>query len=197
MADKLICSIDGCGKPARGRGWCTSHYLRWRKTGDPQPDKPFKTANGVAQRYFRDVVLSHKGSKCLIWPYAKSHGYAVLGQSGSRTRFVHRLACEEVHGAPPTGKHEAAHLCGNGHLGCVNPRHVAWKTSKENIAAQVTHGTRPRGSRRWNATLKESDVRSIRQRIGKESNKAIAAQYGVDASVISHIKRRKCWGWLN
>lgn len=30
-----ICSIPECGKPARGRGWCGTHWLRWRKHGDP------------------------------------------------------------------------------------------------------------------------------------------------------------------
>lgn len=29
------CSIDGCEKPAKGRGWCGAHWLRWRKYGDP------------------------------------------------------------------------------------------------------------------------------------------------------------------
>lgn len=30
-----LCSIDGCGGPVRGHGWCNKHHLRWRKYGDP------------------------------------------------------------------------------------------------------------------------------------------------------------------
>lgn len=33
--DKRTCTIDGCdGKPV-GRGWCSAHWQRWRKHGDP------------------------------------------------------------------------------------------------------------------------------------------------------------------
>jgi hypothetical protein len=31
----MTCSIPGCGKPVAGRGWCSMHYNRWRKHGDP------------------------------------------------------------------------------------------------------------------------------------------------------------------
>lgn len=27
------CSIDGCGKPARARGMCQTHYGRWKRNG--------------------------------------------------------------------------------------------------------------------------------------------------------------------
>lgn len=33
--DERICSIKGCGKPLRARGWCVKHYNRWRRHGDP------------------------------------------------------------------------------------------------------------------------------------------------------------------
>lgn len=40
---KKQCSIEGCCKPAKGRGWCAMHWGRWRTHGDPCYVKP-KTA---------------------------------------------------------------------------------------------------------------------------------------------------------
>lgn len=32
---KRTCSIDGCDKGVKGRGWCSQHYTRWLRHGDP------------------------------------------------------------------------------------------------------------------------------------------------------------------
>lgn len=29
------CSVRGCRRPVKARGWCNRHYLRWWKHGDP------------------------------------------------------------------------------------------------------------------------------------------------------------------
>lgn len=28
------CSVDGCERPIKSRGWCQAHYFRWRRNGD-------------------------------------------------------------------------------------------------------------------------------------------------------------------
>lgn len=35
----LTCSIEGCVRPRKSRGWCNAHYERWRIHGDPAPAK--------------------------------------------------------------------------------------------------------------------------------------------------------------
>ncbi|MEW2301981.1 endonuclease VII domain-containing protein [Streptomyces sp. NPDC006655] len=37
---KKSCSVPTCNLPLYARGWCQSHYSRWKKTGDVQPDVP-------------------------------------------------------------------------------------------------------------------------------------------------------------
>jgi len=36
---KPICSIEGCGKPSKQKGWCWGHYSKWRKYGDPHTQR--------------------------------------------------------------------------------------------------------------------------------------------------------------
>ena len=37
---KRTCSIEGCEDPARGRGWCNRHLLRWQRHGHPLAGGP-------------------------------------------------------------------------------------------------------------------------------------------------------------
>lgn len=30
-----LCSIDGCDLPHKARGWCSTHWARWRRHGNP------------------------------------------------------------------------------------------------------------------------------------------------------------------
>ena len=77
--------------------------------------------------------VDYQGDDCLPWPFCRDGrvGRGRMGHEGKRP-WAHRLMCELAHGPPPTPKHQAAHECGKGHYGCVNPRHLAWKTNSEN-----------------------------------------------------------------
>lgn len=189
---KTICSIEGCGNPHLARGWCERHYRRWRRHGDPLAGS---TSWGVPMQWLRDH-LDHTGDECLIWPFARgaAFGYGRIYADGETT-VAHRLMCEHRHGPPPTPRHEAAHNCGNGHLGCVNGGHLRWATPKENHADKLIHGTHDRGERNSQAKLTEADVAAIRSRVGI-SYQQIAKQFGVSATTVWRVKRRLRWAWL-
>ena len=189
------CSVDGCWKPSTSRGWCAMHYRRWVRNGDLTTRRT--TEVGEPQRYFTEVVLNCTSDECLIWPFARStvDGYARM-YVGGRMQLVSRLACAVVHGPAPSQRHQAAHGCGHGHLGCVNPKHLRWATRAENEADKLQHGTHARGERSANAKLTEAAVRQIRALVGTIPTKEIARQFGVSAGAISRITRGENWSWL-
>ena len=191
MATPRICSIDGCGKPCKTRGWCSAHYQRWRAHGDPFGGR---TPDGEPLAFLENTVVPFEGDECLIWPYAKyGNGYGTIWHNG-KMRPVHRVVCEADHGPPPSPEHEAAHLCGKGHEGCCNPKHLVWKTPAENQADRQAHGTHWRGERHGNAKLTESQVFEIRS--STKTQRVLAREFGVSYQSISDIKRRKRWSWL-
>lgn len=45
-SEKKPCSVSGCPKDAWARGWCGTHYRRWRIHGDPGTAELFKPTRG-------------------------------------------------------------------------------------------------------------------------------------------------------
>ena len=153
------------------------------------------TPNGEPRAFLENTVFSFGGDECLFWPYGKSSGgYGQIWRDG-KVRDVHRIACEAEHGPPPTPKHHAAHSCGKGQLGCVNRKHLEWKTPKENAADRLIHGAHNRGERHGAAKLTEAQVLEIRS--STRFQHELAAEFGVSPSLVCLIKRGKCWAWLS
>lgn len=194
MATLRLCSIPDCGKPHHSYGYCCMHATRLSRHGDPLT--LCRVPNGEAERYFRETVLRFGGDECLTWPFTRNNaGYAHMSVGG-RGALVSRRVCEAVNGCPPTPSHQAAHSCGKGHEGCVNPQHLSWKTQPENFADKLRHGTDNRGERHPMARLSADDVREIRLLIDKMPQTQIASKFGVSQAAISGIRRREKWGWL-
>jgi hypothetical protein len=78
----------------------------------------------------------------------------------------------------------------------MNPRHLAWKTPKENEADKLIHGTLRRGTAIHTNKLTEDDVRQIRKMIGKVSGVEIAKAWGITPAMVSRIKLGHAWAWL-
>jgi hypothetical protein len=139
-----------------------------------------------------EARVSHDGDECLIWPFSKNdQGYGQLKYRGHSTK-AHRVMCRLVHGDPPTPKHQAAHSCNNGHLGCVHPKHVSWKTPSQNAQDRVRAGNqRKYGEIR--AKLTEDQVRQIWQMKGSETITKLGEMFGVSFSTISSIYCGRVW----
>lgn len=194
MASPHICLVDGCGKQVAARGFCGAHYRRLRLHGTPFGSSPRKP--GPAQEWLRNVAVPYTGQDCLTWPFQRTpHGYGRIDFNG-RPHVASRVVCIMAHGEPPTPRHVAAHSCLNGHLGCVNPRHLRWATQSENERDKLASGTSNRGSRHGRSKLTEGDVLAIRKLSGNLKQDEIAAKFGVSKWTVGEIIRRKRWGWL-
>lgn len=148
--------------------------------------------NGKAIRWLR-AHAGHDGAACLTWPYSRNseNGYGSLGHEGKLV-YAHRTMCEMVHGPAPSERHYAAHHCGNGHEGCVNPKHIAWKTPRENAMDRLLHGNNSKSGRKRDK-LNEESARKILVLKGKKPQWHIAREFGVSQSTVSQIHRGIAW----
>lgn len=200
MAEKFkACSVEGCNSNShfskKGRlGFCCMHYTRLRRYGDPLERKA--AATGELLKFYNETVKRYDGEDCLIWPYSKDgNGYGRMYVDGKAVT-VSRFLCGDINGEPPTKSHQAAHLCGNGHLGCVTKSHLVWKTVAENHADKVGHGTHNRGEKCPVSKLTEEDVVGIRSLRGIEKLDEIASRYGITKSTVKAIHYRRSWAWM-
>lgn len=135
----------------------------------PPPPKSKRTkpnaskGTGKTLQWLRDHV-DHQGDECLIWPFSRhaQYGRGMVGSVGGQS-WAHRAMCEMAHGPAPADKPQAAHNCGKGHEGCVNPRHLEWKTNSQNqidrFRVHQNPSSRPQGR---NHGFTERDVAAIR-----------------------------------
>lgn len=189
-----ICSIEGCGKPYNSRGLCAKHYTRLRRHGSSSVTKSTEPGSGL--RFIEDVAVNFEGDDCLPWPFGPgSRGYGSVKIRG-RGKMAHRVVCEIAHGPPPIDKPLAAHSCGNGHLGCVNPNHLRWASYQENSDDAVAHGAIARGERNGSAKITEEIVRKIFEAKGSNTQKAIGAAFGVSKTTVGQIHRGTTWKCL-
>lgn len=145
---------------------------------------------GTAPDWLR-AHIAYQGDDCLIWPFSKNwngYGHVAINR---QVKYAHRVMCIMAHGEPPAPKMVAAHSCGNGHKGCVNPRHLSWKTNSENILERRQHGTSrsqhdgPPGRLTW------EQVQEIRALKGKMNQREIAKRFGCSFQNVSMIQQGK------
>lgn len=182
------CAVEGCSRPHKGHGLCRVHLMRKRSTGDVKADLPIRER--VASEWLRAHV-TYQEDGCLIWPYTRNRqGYGSVSRTiigGERGNIgAARAMCILVHGRPPTDEHVAAHSCGNGHGGCVHPRHLRWATVAENIADTLHHGTRRTLGLSGQRSLRPIQVRAVRLLAQEMDDIEIAEVFGI---TVDHAER--------
>ncbi len=183
-----MCMISGCNEPVLARGWCEIHYSRWLRHGNPETLKIKSSRRGAAQAFLLECAAS-TSDECIDWPFAKGEsGYGKVRFRGKYTQ-ASRAVCTIAHGEPPEPRYEAAHSCGRGANGCVNGKHLSWKTPKDNQGDRIVHGTHLVGGTHPQAILTERDIPKIRSLLAEKNltQTEIGKIFGVSKAAINNI----------
>jgi len=201
-----ICIAPECGRRAKTKEMCQAHYQRVKR-GHPDPfgtigrpndhirAKPKINYNGLVDEWLR-----LNSAECIIWPfYRGQRGYGKV----TVDRVCHtasRFVCMRVHGEAPGPNYEAAHECGNGHVGCVNPKHIVWKTRVMNAHDRKIHSLLPDRPQRLkkgatkNRVLEVEEVLSIKARLASDTFDEIASSFNVPRETIWRIAKGRTFG---
>lgn len=138
---------------------------------------------------YSDVVESG----CWEWNrYRMPCGYGRIRHEG-HMELAHRLSYRAFNGDIPDGL-VVRHKCDNKR--CVNPDHLEVGTQKDNVNDSINRGSfvyrdNTKGADHPNAKLTEKQVKEILN--SNETQRSLAAKYGVSFQLISQIKRGKIW----
>jgi DNA-binding CsgD family transcriptional regulator len=140
----------------------------------------------------RDWIEAHKDYPhedwCLVWPFSREKrvGRGQMSKEGGGHDWAHRVMCEAVHGPAPPDQPQAAHSCGNGHEGCVNPRHLSWATNSENQLQRYAQG---RGNPNANGNISmftPEQIAEIQSLYGQMTQMEIAARFNCSLGTVQY-----------
>src|SRR5688500_904159 len=136
------CTIEGCDKPRKGRGWCAMHYRRWSRWGDPHMTMTPHRVDGDITDRFSAKVSPPNSEGCILWNagmHSDGYGTFIIGR---KVHKAHRVSYTLEYGRIPEGLeldhtcHTRDKSCKGGitckHRRCVNPQHLEPVTPREN-----------------------------------------------------------------
>jgi len=184
MAESRICSVDGCDKRAKSRGWCNTHYERWRRTGHPLGVTPRLS---LLDRLMAGIKVTTNG--CWEWQKAKhGYGYGHIGIGAGQSNKAHRVSYVLHVGPIPEGG-VVCHRCDN--PPCVNPDHLFIGTIADNMADRNAKERQARGVRNGKSKLTPDIVRYIRD--SPLSDALLANEIGVAPGTIYAVRSGRTW----
>lgn len=109
-----ICSIDGCDKPVRARGYCSVHYGRWHDHGDAEYKRPHMWEGKICsvegcekKAYCRGYCVNHYYA---FWKYENAtaaHKRGTLGKKAyAREYYSYNMMKQRCYNPKATGYSE-------------------------------------------------------------------------------------------
>ena len=199
MPPIIPCSIDGCSKPVKSRGWCSMHLGRNRRYGSPHTVLMEQRSPNLSIAEYKSWFESklkpstspaHVDGDCLIWQMFVDdggNGYGFASYKG-RTKRAHIVAFFLANGRWPDG--ECCHRCDV--PACCNPLHLYDGSHSDNMVDKSLR------SRRSNSCkLQPYEVLEIVAALnGTEKLADIGARYGVSRQTVTLIKTGHRWSHL-
>lgn len=187
------CVVEECGKPRAAKGWCSTHYSRWNRTG--QVDSVFSNmGKPVEQRFWEKVnkdgpERDYRLGNCWEWVGADdSHGYGCFRATSSNAK-AHRFSYELEYGEIPAGA-LVDHKCHN--RACVRVSHLRLADKSLNGVNRIGSGAATgfrgvylRESGRYQARFKDRAGRKVTVGMFDDPN---------EASLAVRSARIKEWG---
>ena len=129
------------------------------------------------------------------WPFKKylnSSGYGVITGNNDKKYLAHRVAYMSKYGEFPENMN-VLHTCDNPM--CCNPSHLRLGTQKDNVIDMISKGRcrYVKGENQHKSKLTEVDVIFIRESYNGGNVKELAIKFGVTATNILFIIKRKSW----
>lgn len=148
------CAVEDCERSARSKGYCSMHYKRLWKTGDPLGLKPKHPP--WPERF---QVMTERVGDCLEWTGARTQaGYGKASVAGVRWIPAHRAAWELANGPIPDGTY-VLHRCDN--PPCVAVNHLFLGTHSDNMRDMLSKNRGRWTSREWD------ESQTVRDGLGK------------------------------
>jgi predicted XRE-type DNA-binding protein len=210
----LTCSNPECGKaferakthyrPGRGKVFCSKDCKKSVRPAFSSNWKPRMTEKDIWRLVDMTPGFGPYGN-CWKWVGAVgTNGYGEISlaeykeRKGSDTKArAHRLIYELVNKLELPDNQILRHKVCDTPL-CVNPYHMLPGTMKDNSEDAIEKGRNAWGEKLPQHKLIEEEVIQIRSLLkkGVQSQKEIAAIFGVQQSVISRIRSGKAWKQL-
>lgn len=183
------CKVTGCIQKAYCRGFCTTHYMRWKTHGDALIKNKFQQDIPLEERFWSKVDMRNP-FECWPWLAAlrrKDEGYGAFWING-RHQPASRIAYILIFNDVPVDI-QVCHKCDNPN--CCNPEHLFVGTNVDNARDRDNKGRGAVGEKRRTSTWHfcKTAVMFIRRLIKNKALKQIevAKMFNVHRSVINNL----------
>ena len=173
--------------PADAAHYAKSFVRLIRDTSAFREERKAESARlrGKAHCHKAQWLMRHKefeGDECLLFP-SMLVGRPERLKYNFRTMAAARAMLLMTQGLPKDENDYATHICGNGHLSCVNPKHLRWGSPSDNAKDAVVHNA----PSQFVSGMTPDQIEAVRT--STEMVKVIAWRTGIPAGVISAIKQ--------